>query len=82
MMATFKEMPTVLLWWPTTSEAIVGGLAVEDETTYQYSAKFCCLAADCNRGVHWQNGILHRNAYEANVYSWITPCGKSCTHWH
>lgn len=45
MMAASEEIPTVLLWWPTMSETVVGDLAVEDEITCQYSAKFCCLAA-------------------------------------
>ena len=40
-------MPPLLLCWPTTSEAHVGGMAVEIEPSHQYSTTFCC----CDR---WQ----------------------------
>jgi hypothetical protein len=45
MMVTPKLMPT-LLCWPTTSEADVGDLAVEVESSRQYSVKFCCRVTD------------------------------------
>ena len=36
MMAASKVMPPVLLSWPITSEADVGGSAVEVEPSHQY----------------------------------------------
>jgi hypothetical protein len=40
-------MPPNLLCWPTTSEADVGDMTVQVESSRQYSVKFCCLD---NRG--------------------------------
>jgi len=45
-----KLMPSILLCWPTTSEADVGDMAVEVEPSHQYSVKFCCCATDDSRG--------------------------------
>jgi len=45
-----KLMPSVLLCWPTMSEADVNDMAVEVEPSCQYSIKFCCRATDDSRG--------------------------------
>ena len=42
-----------LLWWPKTSEADGGGMAVEAESSHQYPVIFCCHATDGSRGVVW-----------------------------
>ena len=34
--------PAILIYWPMTSEADVGGMAVEVEPSHQYSITFCC----------------------------------------
>lgn len=36
---TPKRKPPILLCWPTSSEVNLGGMAVEYEPFYQYSAK-------------------------------------------
>ena len=45
-----KVMPPILLCWPTTSEADVGGMAVEVEPSHQYSVNFFRRATDDSRG--------------------------------
>ena len=47
------------------AEADVGGVAVEVETSHQYSITFCCCATDGSRGAVWQNGVWHGSVYEA-----------------
>jgi len=37
-----KIMPPVLLYWPTTSEADVGDMAIENELYHQYSILLLC----------------------------------------
>ena len=80
--AALKVMPPILFFWPTTSEADVGGMAVEVEPSHQYSITFCCCVTDGSRGAVWQNGVWHGSAYEAKVCHWIPPCRKNGTHWH
>ena len=46
-----KLMPPILLCWPTKSEAEVGGMASEMESSHQYSTMFCCHVTDDNRRV-------------------------------
>jgi len=46
-------MPPVLLYWCTTSEADVGGTAVEVEPSYLYSVMCCCHVTDGSRGAKW-----------------------------
>ena len=48
--AASKVMPPVLLCWPTTSEAYVGGMAVEVDPSRQYSVNFFRRATDDRRG--------------------------------
>ena len=35
-----------LLYWPTVSEVDVGGMAVEFQSSHQYSITFCCCTTD------------------------------------
>jgi len=70
-----KDMPHILLCWPTMSEADVGGLAVQYESPYQYSITCCSHATGGSRGAIWQNGIWHESLYDAKVW-------KNCTHCH
>jgi len=48
--AASKVMPPLLLYWPTTSEADVGGVAVDIEPSHQYCIRFCGCATDGSRG--------------------------------
>ena len=48
--ATLKVMPAILLCWPTMSEAPVGGMTVQAESSHQYSITFCCHVTDSSRG--------------------------------
>jgi len=43
-------MPPIWLRWPMTSEADVGGMAVEVKPSYWYSITFCCCVTDGSRG--------------------------------
>ena len=57
MRAALKVMPPILLCWPMTSEADVGGTAVGVEPSPQYPVTFCCHERDSSRGDHltkWQ----------------------------
>ena len=47
--AALKVMPPILLCWPTTSEVVVGGMAVEVEPSHQYSVRYCCCTTDGSR---------------------------------
>ena len=74
--------PPILWCWPT-SEADVGGMAVETESSHQYSLTFCCCVTDGSKEAVWQNDIWSESAYEAKVSHWIPPCGKkNGPHWH
>jgi len=46
---TLKVMPPVLLYWPTTSEVDVGGMAVEFEPSHKYPITFSCCVTDRSR---------------------------------
>ena len=70
MQAAPKVMPPVLLCEPTTSEADDGGMAVEVESSHQYSAICCCCVTDGSRGTVRQIGIWHESAYDAKVWNW------------
>lgn len=43
---TLKSMPPILLCWLSVSETDIVDTGVEVEPSCQYSAKFCCQAAD------------------------------------
>ena len=46
-----EVMPLILLHWHTTSETDGGGgMAVETESSCQYSITFCCHVTDGSRG--------------------------------
>ena len=44
-----KVMSPILLCWPTTSQADVGGMAGEVEPSHQYPVTFCCRVTDGSR---------------------------------
>jgi len=48
--AAWKAMPLFVLWWPRTSEADLGGTAIEVEPSHQYSIIFCSHVKDGSRG--------------------------------
>ena len=73
MRAALKVMPPVFLCWPMTSEAGVGGMAVEAEPSHQYPIPCRCYG---------QNGVWCGGACEAKVCHWIPPWGKNGTHCH
>ena len=75
-------MHPIFLYWPTISEADIGGMAVEAESSHQYSVTCCCCVTDGSRGAVWHNGICYRSAYEGKVWNWISTCGKNGTYWH
>lgn len=50
MTAALKVMRSILSHWPMTSEADVGGMAVEAESSHQYSVTRCCCMTDGSRG--------------------------------
>jgi len=50
MRAALKVMPPILLFLSMTSEADVGGMAVEAEPASRYSGTFCCCTTDGSRG--------------------------------
>jgi len=50
MRAALKVMPPVFLCCPMTSEANIGGMALEVENSYQCSITCCCHATDGSRG--------------------------------
>ena len=62
-----KVVPTVVLCWPTISEADVGGMAVWVEPSHQYSVTCCCHVTDGSRGAVWQNSVWHGSMDEAKV---------------
>ena len=48
--AALKVMPPILLHWPTTSDADVGGMTVGVEPLHHYSVTCCCHVTDGSRG--------------------------------
>ena len=80
--ATRKVTPPILLCQPVTSEADVGGMAVEAETSHQYSITFCCCMTGGSGGAIWQNDIWHGSACEAKGCHWILPWGRNGIHRH
>jgi len=50
MKAGPKVIPPVIIWRPMKSEAEVSGMAVEVESSYQYSITFYCHLTDGSRG--------------------------------
>ena len=79
-----KVTPSILLCQPTTSEADVGGTAVQVEPSHQYSFTFCCHVTDGSRGAAWQDSIWHGSAYKAKVQDGTPSFRKShllIFHW-
>jgi len=79
MIADLKVIPHILLYWPISSGADVGGMAAEIETSCQYSVRFCCHVTAGSRGTVWQNGVWHESVYECH---WILQWRKYCTYQH
>ena len=48
--AALKVVPPILLSCPTISKLDIGGIAVEVESSHQYSVTFCCCLLDSSRG--------------------------------
>ena len=83
MRAALEVMTLMLLCWPTTSEASVGGMAAGVEPSHQHSIAFhCCHMPDSSRRAIWKTGVWYGSADEAKVWNWIPPCGKNGTCWH
>ena len=80
--AGLKVMSPILLCWPIISEADVGDMAVEVETSCQYPITFCCCVTNWSRGAVWQNSVCHGCAYKPKVCHWIPPRRKNFTRWH
>jgi len=76
MRAVLKWMPPILQCWPITSEADVGGMAVEAEPPYQHCVTCCCCMTNGSRGAVWQNDSWYGSEYEEIVGHWIPPCEK------
>jgi len=62
-----KEMLSILLLWPTTSEADVGGMAVEVEPSQQHYITFCFQETNRSKGAVCQIGICHGSTYGVKV---------------
>ena len=61
MRDALEIMPSILLCWPTGSEADGGGAAVS----------LCCCVTVGSRGAVWQNGNWHGSVYEAKGWDWV-----------
>ena len=46
MRAALKVVPPILLCWSTVSEADVGGMAIQVESSHKYPVKFYCCVRD------------------------------------
>jgi len=75
-------VPPTLLYRPLTSEADVGGTAIEVKPSHQYSSTLCCHVTFGSRRAVWENSICHGSTDETRVCNWISLYGKNCTHWH
>lgn len=45
-----KVIPPILLDWTMNSEADVGDMAIQPESSHQYSVKFCFCETDGSKG--------------------------------
>ena len=82
MKAALKVIPPILLCWPTTSNADVGGMAVEVEPSCQYSITLCCCVTDGSRGAVWRNGVWQKvNMMQRSVTEFL-HVNKKGTCWH
>ena len=70
-------MPPILLFWPTTSEMDVGGMAVEVEPFHWCSITFCSCATNSNGGTIWGKWCPTWKLWNS-----IPPCRKNGTQWH
>ena len=62
--APLKVMLSALLCWRLTSEADVGGMAVEVEPSTQYFVSFCCCGTDGSSGA---GGLSNKMAFNMKV---------------
>jgi len=79
--AGLKTTHPIFLHGPMTSEADVGGTAVEVEPSHQHPVTCCCCETDGSRGAVWLNGVWHGSADEAKVWDWIPPLRFIDTCW-
>ena len=89
-----KVIHSVLLCWPMTLKVDVGGMAVEVESSHEYSLTFCCHVADGSRGAAWLKDVLTWKCVWSQGMKFfhaekMAKCGteflhveKSGTHWH
>ena len=59
MKAALNVMPPILLCWPMTSEAAVGGMTIGAEPSCQQSVTCCCRVTDGSKWTVWHNDICH-----------------------
>ena len=82
MKAALKVIPPILLCWPTTSNADVGGMAVEVEPSCQYSITLCCCVTDGSRGAVWRYDVWQKvNMMQRSVTEFL-HVNKKGTRWH
>lgn len=74
-MITTKAMPPILLCQPT-SAVDVSGMAVDVETSYQHSIKFCCCATE--GGKSFISFVLHKIRYYSFTDFWRDIVMSSC----
>jgi len=73
---------TIFYYWSTTSEADVGGMTVESESSHQHSVTFCCcVMTDDGREAVWQNGVWHESL-KHRCFIEFPHAKKNGTHWH
>jgi len=64
-----------------TSEADVGGTAVEVEPSHLYFIAFCCRVTDGSEGAAWHSGVWYRGAYKAEVWNQPTCASSHLGRW-
>jgi len=76
-------MPLMLLCCPKLSEVDVGGMAVEVESSCQYSITFCCCVTGGSRGAVWQKCHLEwKCMWSKHVELTSSTWEKNSTYWH
>jgi len=79
MMDAPKLMPPVFWWCPTTSEADVGGMAVEVELSHHYSIAFVAM---WQTAAEDQSDKMARDMGERMYVTEFFHVEKNGTHWH
>lgn len=75
-------MTATLFYWPTTSEADVGGTAVECEPSHQYSITCCCRVTDGSRGAVWHMASDMEVRMKQRCVTELLHERKNGSHWH